>query len=70
MITELASLKINDKISIPGFLKNPARTATIIGFRYYTSRNNGRTSMVADYIFDNGDGQSFDGLDRVLKWRI
>jgi hypothetical protein len=59
MITELAGLKINAKIKAPMPF---AGEATIIGFRYYTSRNSGRTSMVADYITDDGKA-SFDAIE-------
>jgi hypothetical protein len=66
MVTELAGLKVNDKIKAPvPFTGN----ATIIGFRYYTGRNTGRTYMVADYITDDGKA-SFDALEKVLPLKI
>jgi hypothetical protein len=61
----LAGISINDKIFVPLFKEQ----ATVVGFRYYTSRNNGRTSMVADYITDSGKA-SFDGLERVREWLV
>jgi hypothetical protein len=66
MITELAGLKINDRIKAPMPFKGEA---TIIGFRYYTSRNNGRTSMVADYITDDLK-TSFDGIEKLIPLKV
>lgn len=63
MLTELAGLQINQKIRAPMPFKG---NATIIGFRWHTSRNTGRTYMVAEYVTDDGC-QSFDSIDKVLK---
>jgi hypothetical protein len=67
---EIAGLKVNDVFMRPAVISGPATRCTIIGFRYYTSRNNGRTSLVADYLVEDGDKvyQSFDGIDRVKAW--
>jgi len=66
MITELCGLKVNDKIRAPMPFSGHA---TILGFRYYTSRNTGRTAMVADYLTDDGK-QSFDPIEKVLRLKI
>ena len=66
MITELAGLKINDRIKAPSPFTGEA---TIIGFRYYTSRNNGRTSMVADYITDDMKA-SFDAIEKLIPLKV
>lgn len=44
-------------------------TVEIIGFRLHTSRNNGRTFRVADYVGRREDGshfQSYDAVDRLM----
>ena len=71
MLDTIAGVSVNDKFQMPD---EPFRTfagemVTVIGFRYYTSRNNGRTSLVADYMTDDGR-TSFDGLDRVKQWKM
>ena len=66
MTTELCGLKVNGKIKAPMPFSGEA---TIIGFRYYTSRNTGRTYMVADYITDDGKA-SFDSLEKLLPLKI
>jgi len=68
----IAGLSINDTFMRPAVISGPPVKCTIIGFRYYTSRNNGRTSLVADYLVEDGDKvyQSFDGIDRVKKWSL
>lgn len=66
MITELAGLKVNSKIRAPMPFDGEA---TVIGFRYHTGRNSGRTYMVADYITDDGK-QSFDSLEKILSLKI
>jgi hypothetical protein len=66
MMTQIAGLNVNEKINAPMPFTGQA---TIIGFRYYTSRNTGRTYMVADYITDEGK-MSFDSLEKVLKYKI
>ena len=66
MIQELAGLKINGRIKAPSPFTGEA---TIIGFRYYTGRHTGRTSMVADYITDDGKA-SFDAIEKLVPLRI
>lgn len=67
---EIAGLKVNDVFMRPAIISGPATRCTIIGFRYYTSRNNGRTSLVADYLVEDGEKvyQTFDGIDLVKAW--
>jgi hypothetical protein len=68
---EIAGLKVNDTFMRPAMISGPSSRCTIIGFRYYTSRNNGRTSLVADYLVEDGDKfyQTFDGIERVKAWQ-
>ena len=61
MIMELCGLKVNQKIPAPTPFNGEV---TIVGFRYYTSRNTGRTYMVADYITDDG-AASFDAIEKL-----
>jgi hypothetical protein len=67
---EIAGIKINDTFMRPAVISGAPSKCTVIGFRYYTSRNNGRTSLVADYLVEDGDKvyQTFDGIDRVKGW--
>ena len=44
-------------------------TAEITGFRYYTSRNTGRTYIVGDYITSKGD-TSFDAVEKLVPLKI
>ena len=46
----ICGLSVGDKITAPMPFTG---TAEIVGFRYHTSRNTGRTYMVADYITDD-----------------
>lgn len=66
MIQELAGLKINGRIKAPSPFTGEA---TIVGFRYYTGRHSGRTSMVADYITDDGKA-SFDPIEKLVPLRV
>jgi len=66
MTQELAGLKINGRIRAPIPFSG---LATIIGFRYYTGRHSGRTSMVADYVTDDGKA-SFDPIEKLLPLRL
>ena len=66
MIETLAGLSVNGRIRAPVPFSGEA---TIIGFRYYTSRNTGRTYMVADYVTDDGKA-SFDALEKLLPLKI
>jgi len=66
MTTELAGLKVNQKIRAPMPFSGEA---TVIGFRYHTHRMSGRTTMVVDYITDDGK-MAFDSLDKVLPLKI
>lgn len=50
MITELCGLKVNDKIRAPMPFSGHA---TILGFRYYTSRNTGRTAQTISPMTGN-----------------
>ena len=63
MITELAGLKLNDRIKAPMPFDG---MATIIGFRWHTSRNTGRTYMVAEYLTDDCK-QSFDSIEKIVR---
>lgn len=63
MITELCGLKVNSKIKAPIPFDGEA---TILGFRYYTSRNTGRTYMVGDYLTDDGK-MAFDSIEKLVK---
>jgi hypothetical protein len=63
MITELAGFKINQTINAPMPFDG---NATIIGFRWHTSRNTGRTYMVAEYLTHDGK-QCFDSLERIQR---
>lgn len=73
MTRTICGLTVGDKISAPMPFDG---TAEIIGFRYHTSRNTGRTYMVADYLL-LGDGKfskelatSFDAVEKVIPLKI
>lgn len=40
--------------------------AEIVGSRYYTSRNNGRTSFVFDYVMADGK-TDFDTIENIAR---
>jgi hypothetical protein len=63
MTDQIANLKVNQKIRAPMPFSGEA---TIVGFRYHTSRNTGRTYMAVDYVTDDGKC-SFDSLEKILK---
>jgi hypothetical protein len=65
-IQTICGLSIGDTIDSPLPFTG---TAEIIGFRYYTSRNNGRTSMVADYITHDLKA-SFDAVEKLIPLKI
>jgi len=69
----IAGLTIGDKITAPApfnvsWVKEIV-TAEITGFRYYTSRNTGRTYIVGDYITSKGD-TSFDAVEKLVPLKI
>ena len=59
-------LEVNDRITAPWPYQG---NATIIAFRHYTGRHNGRTSYVADYITDDGK-EGFDAVSKLMPLRI
>lgn len=66
MTNTICGLSVGDKITSPLPFTG---TAEIIGFRYHTSRNTGRTYMVADYITHDLK-QSFDSVEKVIPLKI
>jgi hypothetical protein len=67
-------LKLGDKITAPVPFnfpdsKGPIVTAEIMGFRYYTSRNTGRSCIVADYIMNDGK-VSFDPVEKLVPLKL
>jgi hypothetical protein len=63
MVTELAEFKLNQRIRAPSPFVGEA---VIVGFRWHTSRNTGRTYVVAEYLTDDGK-QCFDSLEMVRR---
>jgi hypothetical protein len=62
----ICGLKLGDKITAPMPFDG---TAEIMGFRYYTSHNTGRTCIVADYIMNDGK-VSFDPVQKLVPLKI
>ena len=64
---QIAGLRLGAKIKAPSPFCGEAE---IIGFRYWTSANTGRTVVVADYLFTDDKGeikQSFDPVDKIVR---
>jgi len=59
-------LSVGDTITAPTPFSG---TAEIVGFRYHTSRNTGRTCMVADYVTHDGKA-SFDPVEKLRPLKI
>jgi hypothetical protein len=59
-------LKLGDKITAPMPFNG---TAEIMGFRYHTSHNTGRTCIVGDYITSEGK-VSFDPVQKLIPLKI
>lgn len=67
---EIAGLKLGSKTKIPSRWHDGFDDAEIIGFRHYTSRNNGRTYVVADFLYTNPEGkvaQGFEAVDAIVR---
>jgi hypothetical protein len=62
----ISGLSLGDKISSPLPFDG---TAEIIGFRYHTSRNTGRTYIVGDYITHDGK-TSFNPVEKLIPLKI
>lgn len=62
----ILGITLGAKITAPAPFKGEA---TIMGIRYYTSRNNGRTSVVADYITDDLK-TAFDAVEKLVPLLI
>ena len=70
----IMGLKLGDKIKAPTPFnmpddKGPPVTAEIMGFRYYTSHNTGRTAIVGDYIMSDGR-TSFDPVQKLVPLKL
>ena len=62
----ISGLTLGDKIKAPMPFDG---TAEIIGFRYHTSRNTGRTYIVGDYITHDGKA-SFDPVEKLVPLKV
>ena len=62
----ISGLSLGDKIRSPLPFSG---TAEIMGFRYHTSRNTGRTYIVGDYLTHDGKA-SFDPVEKLVPLKI
>jgi len=66
MTKTIMGLSVGDTITAPMPFTG---TAEIIGFRYHTSRNNGRTYMVGDYITHDMKA-AFDAVEKLIPLKV
>jgi hypothetical protein len=67
----IGGLKLGDTIKAPSPFNwpDPNLTAEIMGFRYYTSHNTGRTCVVGDYLMADGK-VSFDPVEKLIPLKV